>query len=450
MTQAPRLQTRCCEKMSEKNPAHEQAQRTILGSLILQPPSYHSLRINRSEFTLTDCRRVLEAIEGLWEEGITPSILEIADWTEANSGRAMDIGEIEYLTQFSSLSWEIPRAVEIVHAAAIDRQVRLIAEGLKASSKRGNKLLAEAMTAFNQIGDHGQHGAILLNDAVGRFMKDAEAREKGTDQGTLIQTGIPDIDKHHLLERGGVLTIAGQTSMGKTAFTIWLMGLWAQMGERILYISTETQIPMATRRFIANASGLNSRKFGYGNDSYETWKSLSDAGNKLSSYSIWIDDESDNVGDIVKSIRKNRQQNGITIVVLDYLQECIENEDPRNEINRLIHATRSACREEPKIALVQLSQLTRGVERRESRKPQLSDLKESGSVEQASDGVLFVWRPYYYREQVAKYKKANPGIMWINMAKTKDGPTGWFGLSWDNTRGQIRGVLEGHASAEPE
>lgn len=436
--------------MGHHESAYEQAQKAVVGALLLRPQEFHSVRVQPDEMTLPDCRRILEAIIDLWDEGITPDALSIADWTEANKGRTIDMGDVASYSEFASFAWEIPRSVAIVRQAAQERQVRLIAEGIMKSPKRGSKLLAEAMTAFNHVGSGDGGGAIRLTDATAEFMTTAEAIQKGEDIGALINTGVPDIDKHRLLQRGGVLTVAAQTSMGKTALLIYLMARWAEMGERILYISTETPRDMVVRRFLANASRTSSRDFGYGADSSEMWGSIIGAASQIHGYPIWIDDQSGVSSEITKSIRRERQLNGITIVIIDYLQECIENVDPRNEMNQLLHATKRVCREEPKIALVQLSQLGRGVEKRESRIPQISDLKESGSIEQVSDSILFLLRPWEYRHVVAKYTNSSPGVMWIKKGKTRDGPKGWFGLSWDNHRGQVRGALEGRAESEPE
>jgi replicative DNA helicase len=436
--------------MSRPESAYEQAQKAVIGALLLRPQEFHSITMAVEELTLPDCRRVFEAITELWEEGITPDALSVADWTEANKGRTIDMAAVAAFSEFASFAWEIPRSVAIVRQAAQERQVRLIAEGIMKSPKRGARLLAEAMTAFNHVGGRDNDGAVRLTDATAQFMANAEAVQKGENRGTLVQTGVPDLDKHRLLERGGILTIAGQTSMGKTALIIYLMSRWAEMGERILYISTETPESMVVRRFLANTSGTNSRDFGYGDDSLEVWAAIIGAAAKIHGHPIWIDDKSGSLSEITKSIRRERQLNGITIVVIDYLQECIENIDPRNEMNQLLHATKRVCREEPTIALVQLSQLGRSVEKRESRVPQISDLKESGSIEQATDGIIFILRPWEYRHVVAKYKDSSPGVMWVKKAKTRDGPKGWFGLSWDNSRGQVRGVLEGRPDAEPE
>ncbi|MCP4573321.1 MAG: AAA family ATPase [bacterium] len=435
--------------MSDREPAHEQAQKAVIGALLLRPQEFHSLKLGLDELTLPVPRRVLEAITDLWDEGITPDVLSIADWTEANKGRALDMMEIEELSRFSSFAWEVPRSVEIVQNAAMDRKCRLIAEGLMKSGKRGPQLLAEAMTAFNGVAGKSQGGAVRLTDAVGELLNEAERREKGEGSSQVL-TGIPALDAHQLLPRGGMLTIAGATSMGKSAFMQHLAENWAEQGERILLFSTETQTRKVARRFLAKAGGLNSREFGYGNDSTETWKAMARGASKIHEKAIWVDDENDRSAAMAQEIRKRRQQDGITIVIVDHLQECIENEEPRKEMNQLISTMKSVCREEPKLSLVALSQFTRGIDKRDNRKPRLSDLKESGSIEQTSDVISFVFRPHYYREQVARYAKADPGEMWINVAKAKDGPQGWFGMSWDNTRGQVRGVLERSFNDGPE
>lgn len=422
-------------------PAHESAQRAVVGSMLLRPVEFHSVKISVSDMTLPDCRRVLEAMTALWLEGTTPDPMAIADWTERSKGRSLDVGDVADLTKYAANQIEVAHGAKIISRCALDRRVRLVAQSIAVSDARDNDLLGEAMTAFNGLSEGDGKGPVLLTKAVSGLLDEAERMSKG-DAGNQIKTGAEKVDDMVSFERGGVLVMAGRPSMGKSAMVQWLIEQWAERGERVLLFSTETGSQGVARRFLARAARVNSRHFGYGGDSDEMWKDITGAAHKLHPYPVWIDDESDDAVSIAKTIRLFRQQEHVSVVVIDHIQECIEGDEPRNEINKLISSVRSACRENPKLGLVLVSQLSRRVEGRESRRPQMSDLKESGKIEETADGVLLAFRPHYYAGVSEKFEKEDPGALWLNVAKNRDGKTGWLKMAWDDRRGQVLGPLD--------
>lgn len=426
--------------MTEK--AHETAEQAVVGSMLMRPFEYHSIRqLSVNDITLPVPHRAYEAIEALWVEGTTPDLVSIVDWTERSRGRALEDHHLLELTEHSSNAIELGRAVEIVRSAALDRRVRLVARGLAQSDKRGAKLLSEAMTAFNSLAQTTGDGATLLSHAIRDVLEEAERMETGKSD-MLITTGLTPVDRKIHIERGGVLTVAGRPSMGKSALALWLIDQWVKQGERVLLFSTETGVAGVARRFLSLATKLNSRDFGYGHTNTETWRRLTSGAARLHDHPVWIDDTSDNAVDIAKNIRLHRQRDGITVVVIDHIQECIPGEDPRKEINQLLLAVRSACRETPKLGLVLLSQLSRRVESRESKIPQMSDTKESGKIEETSDVVALAFRPAYYAHMSERYKNHDHREMWLSIAKNRDGKTGWLKMGWDPGRGQVIGPLD--------
>lgn len=422
-------------------PAHQSAELAVIGSMLLRPIEFHSIELDPKDLTLPDCRRIYQAMAGLWEEGTTPDPVSISDWTERTKGRALDAGDVALLTGHAANQLEVAHGAKVIARCALDRRVRLVAQSLGVSDAHGDDLLGEAMTAFNGLSVGDAKGAVLLTTAVGELLAEADRRAKG-DKGSQILTGVGPVDEWVSLERGGVLVMAGRPSMGKSAMVQYMIECWAQQGERVLLFSTETGSTGVARRFLAKAAHLNSRHFGNGDDSEYTWGKLTGAAEKIHPYPVWIDDQSDNATSIAKTIRLHRQQNNISVVVIDHIQECIPNEEPRNEINKLISMVRSACRETPKLGLVLVSQLSRRVENRENRKPQMSDLKESGKIEETADGVLLAFRPYYYADVSARFKDEDKGQMWLNIAKNRDGKTGWLKMAWDHGRGQVLGPLK--------
>jgi replicative DNA helicase len=420
--------------------AHEEAQRVIIGSLHCWPEYYHDLKITVADFTLPDCRRMFEAITALWSEGVQPDMLSVEDWTTREQGRSINAMEMAELRKYAVNGLVLLEAARLLAQHSIEAKVRTTALFLSRSEARGDALLAEAMTAFNHIEQPAAGESVALGRAVDAMLREAERRQAG-DAGSQILTGVEKIDEHQFLERGGVLTVAGRPSMGKSAFVQYLSQRWAEEGEAVLVFSTETPSTKLARRFVASDARLNSREIARGKDSVETWRQMAASASRLADLPIWIDDSSADAALVARSIRRHRQRHGITVAVVDHIQECIPGKEPRNELNQFIAQVRAACREQPRVALVMVSQLSRRVEGRETKKPRMSDLKESGKIEEVSDAILLMFRPHYYRDQGKEFKDADPGELQVNVAKNRDGPTGWIRMSWDNERGQVRGVL---------
>jgi replicative DNA helicase len=422
-------------------PAHENAQRALIGNLLLRPQLFHDLDLRVDEFNLPDCRRIYEALGALWANGVTPDMVSVADWTERNEGRGLDALAVSQLCDYSDMTYQLDAAAQIIRSAAVDAKVRTLADRLVRSDLHGEELLASAMTAFNGVLSANGDGPTRLTAAIDQVMRDMERPADAA--GSQVRTGIPMLDDLNLLDHGGVLTIAGRPSMGKSALIQYLATQWAQHGERVLNFSTETPKAKQARRFLSAASGVNSGHLvGRRGHTQPLWDAVTEGAARLHGLPIWIDDQSDRAEKIARTLRRMRQQHGITVAVVDHIQECIPSEDPRKEINQLISMLRSVCRETPKIALVLVSQLSRRVESREDRRPRMSDLKESGKIEEASDSILLAFRPHYYRHQVNGFKNADPGVMLVDVAKNRDGATFALRFSWDNGLGHVRGILE--------
>lgn len=403
----------------------------------MTPTQRHTVHIDPRELLDPLSRRTLEAIDAIWADGKEPDPVLIEEWTEQAPGKVVTDEHQHMLRSRACMIWQIGEIVRVIREAEIDRQVRLHAQRLLGERVYGDKLLADAQTCFNKIGTATQKKAsVRLIDGVMEFLTDLERRKSG--DLTSITTGWSTLDSFNLLSHGGVLTIAGRPSMGKSALAQALAVSWASHGEKVLVLSTETPLKKAAARYLSAAAGVNSSEF-TPDATTATWRAIQSGASQLSELPVWIDDESDRVKTICRSIRRARQQHGVSIVVLDHLQECLDGDDDFKEIGQLLSQIRAVCREAPKTALVIVSQLNRRVESRESKKPRMSDLRASGRIEEVSDSVMLVFRPYYYREHGRAFADADPSELSVFVAKNRDGPTGKITLRWDNDNGRVLG-----------
>jgi replicative DNA helicase len=435
----------------------EAAESALVGALLRQPRLFHDVDLDSQEFFSPHCRRIHEAICALWADGVEPDAIAVTDWTEKQPGVTVEVVDVLQLEDAAEMSVHLPTTIKLIHESALDRKVRLIAKGLQKSDKRGGDLWTEAMTAFGDAPRMESKGPVRLGDAVTEILDDMERREKG-DTGSSILTGVKAIDELNLLRRGGVMTIAGYTSMGKTSFVQYLARLWALNGEKVLVFSTETSHNLMARRSLSRETQINTRDFlRTGPASPSTWRTVVAGASELAKQDIWIDDESDRVETITRAIRRERQRLGITIVIVDYIGECIPDIEPRKEINQLISGCKKACREEPKTGLVLLSQLGRKVEKRPDRRPRKSDMLESSKIEAASDSIALLHRPHYYLKEGVQYyvglekqgKSVDPGLLLIDIPKNRDDSTCILPMAWDNHRGQVLGPRSSRDVAPP-
>ena len=416
------------------------AERAFVGRLILAPKEFHDHDLEPREFADPTCRRLYQAMVALWESGQEPDAVLLEDWTRREQGATVRLESILEIDKHAGLSAHMAGLAEMIRNFAIDREVRRIASGLAKSEHRGPDLLAKAQGAFNGVAERAPDGWVHIKDVMRDVLAEADRADKG-EKGDQILTGVAALDRLELLERGGILVIAGVSSMGKTSMSQYLVRQWAEQGERIGVFSTETVRRKLGRRFLSRESGVLTQDLGpTGTRDSRTWKMMTAGASKLAQQNIWIDDHSNRAPQIVRAIRRGRQQLGLTIIVLDFIQKCIPYNDPTKEINQLLASVTAACREDPVMGLVALSQLSRAVEKRPDKRPRLSDLRDSGAIEQEADNAAFVYRRRYYEDRGYEgFRDEDPNLMEFYSGKARDGALIQLDMLWDPYRGGVVG-----------
>jgi replicative DNA helicase len=416
------------------------AEIAIIGAVLLRPDTYHDVgTIPVEAFRHHFTRLVWRGIGELWQDGTTPDIIAIEDWSRSNGPEPIDIFRLFKYQDHAGLAIEAIAAAEQLRNDHLDYQVRLHCEALKKSPLRAAELLAEAQEVFAGISAPTGNGEpVRLTQAVKEVLEDADRKQKG--EHLSLELGVPAMDRLGLLPPGCIMTIAGRPGMGKSAFLLWLMSCWVAQGERILVFSTETTRTQLAKRWIAADQRMNSMHIATGADSRETWQKMTAGAARLHPHPVWIDDNANRPGPIVSAIRRMHAREGIKIVAIDHIQKCIDNVEPRLETDRLLSAVHDTCKPLG-IGLVLCSQFSRDVERRPSRVPQQSDLKESGAIEADSHSILFPFRSWHYRRHVEEYNDPKlQNRMTLIVEKNRDGATPEIPFAWDDDRGQVLGL----------
>lgn len=274
-------------------------------------------------------------------------------------------------------------------------------------------------------GDRGQAVPIdpLLDDAIDRY----ERLHKMQGQLTGIPSGFPDLD---LLTAGfqpsDLIVLAARPSMGKSALMVCIATYLGLHDIPNGIFSLEMSKEQLIDRIAAVTGRVNSIKFRNGRFAEEDWRAITGAFGRLAGKPIYVDDSSDSRFSGIRKRARQMVKQGVKIIFVDYLQLMAgSNQHNRNlEISEITRGFKLLAKD-LNIPIVLLSQLSRKVEDRDKKRPRLSDLRDSGAIEQDADVVMFL-----YRDEIYATTETNKGLAELIIAKQRNGPTGTIGLRW--------------------
>jgi len=330
------------------------------------------------------------------------------------------IGDVAYCGQLAKDLWSTAQArtyAKIVRDYSLKLQAEDIAKNLLADTRPINSVIETATAELNQLADGhtseypdtGQMITDALQDAINRF-----------EGGTLgVQTGFKNLDKIIPgLEGGDYVVVAGRPSMGKTTFAL---NLADKVDGNVVFFSMEQPGKQIFQRLMANRSNIPLTRIRAGNLKDDEWKRLMDITVDLKNSGLIVDDRGGLSPHQIKArLRIEKRRRGISLAVIDYIQlmQLAGKENRTNEVSE-ISRNLKAIAKEIEIPIVVLSQLNRGLEQRQDKRPVMSDLRESGSIEQDADIICFV-----YRDEVYNPDTPNKNIAEVIVRKQRNGPLG--------------------------
>lgn len=307
---------------------------------------------------------------------------------------------------------------------------REIVDSAYDSQAEANELLSLAEQKIYDIRQGRDTGSIVPISKVLVETYDHLQKISGSDRNSFlgISTGFSALDSYIMgLNKSDLILIAARPGMGKTAFAL---NIAANVGLRskktVAVFSLEMSKEQLAQRMLASEALVEAQKLKLGNLSDKDWVSISQATGLLAASPIYIDDSA---GITVAEIKaKLRRIKDLGLVIIDYLQLMTSNRRTESRVQEVSEITRNLkiMAKELNVPVITLSQLSRGTESRSDHKPMLSDLRESGSIEQDADIVLFLYRDAYYNEQSEDLSQAKCII-----AKNRHGSTGTIDLHWD-------------------
>jgi len=426
-----------------KVPPHSiEAEQSLLGGLMLDHKSWDKIAdvVSASDFYRKDHRLIFQAIANLAEDANPCDVVTVSERLD-NSGELDAAGGLEYL---ATLANETPGAANARSYAKILRERSMLRMLITA----GNEISGAAFTT------DGRNASEIIDDAERLVFEIAESGSRGrsgfkalkqilpatVDRIDMLHqsdgdiTGIPsgytEFDKLTAgLQPGDLIVIAGRPSMGKTTLAVNIAEN-AAIGARVptAIFSMEMPSQQLAFRMISSLGRVNQTHLRTGNFPDEDWSRINTAVQLMSDAPIFIDDTPGlSPTEIRARARRLQREHGLGLIVVDYLQLMAVPGNKENRATEISEISRSlkALAKELSVPVIALSQLNRGVEQRTDKRPVMSDLRESGAIEQDADVIIFI-----YREEVYNPDTPKKGTADIIIAKQRNGPIGDFVLTF--------------------
>lgn len=438
---ATSLGRRAAEKL--RLPPHSvEAERSVLGGLMLDHRAWDQIAdvVEASDFYRADHRLIFNAIATLVERDEPPDAITVGEML-ARQGELDAAGGLDYLAR---LVEETPSAAnirayaKIVREHAMLRQLIEIGGDIAASAhdaegRSVDELVDLAEQRVFEIADRGKRrgsGFVAIKHILPRTIDRLDVLCHSDGEITGISTGFKDMDKMTAgLQRGDLIIIAGRPSMGKTTFAMNIAEN-AAIGANVpvAVFSMEMSAEQLSFRMIGSIGRVSQQHLRTGRLTDEDWSRIESAVSMMSNAPIFIDDSAGLTPTEVRArARRLKREHGLGLIVVDYLQLMQVTGTVENRATEISEISRNlkALAKELDVPVIALSQLNRSVEQRADKKPVMSDLRESGAIEQDADLIVFI-----YREEVYDPDTPRKGIADIIIAKQRNGPVGEFHLTF--------------------
>ena len=429
---------------SLKVPPHSiQAEQSVLGGLLLDNQTWDSVadKVTENDFYRRDHRLIFQAIAQLAEKQDPFDVVTISEVLEG-TGELQDVGGLAYL---SMLARDTPSAANIVAYANIvrDRSVlrQLIHVGTEISdsafSTEGREtadLLENAERKVFEIAEQRQRGQGGFNSIKSLLAKAVDKIEMLYEQDgdiTGASTGFTDLDeKTSGLQPSDLIIVAGRPSMGKTTIAMNMAeNVALKSGMPVAVFSMEMPGEALAMRMMSSLGRIDQHKVRTGKLDDDDWPRLTSAINLLAETKMFIDDTPALTPTEVRSRarRLTREHGQLGLIVLDYLQLMQSPSSGDNRVQQISDISRGlkALAKELNVPVIALSQLNRNLEQRPNKRPVMSDLRESGAIEQDADLIIFVYRDEVYHED-----SPDKGIAEVIIGKQRNGPLGTVRLTF--------------------
>jgi len=441
-----------------KLPPHSlEAEQSVLGGLMIDNGAWDRVGdvINEDDFYRRDHKLIFRAIAKLFEAGMPCDAVTISE-VLATHGELEQIGGLAYL---GSLAKNTPTAANISAYADIVRERAVLRQLISVSTEIGNnafnpegrdsgQLLDEAERMVFQIAEKGakhRKGYVGVKELLVKAVDRIDKLFQLDSHITGVPTGFTDFDEHTAgLQPSDLIIVAGRPSMGKTTFAMNLAeNAIIKQQVPTLVFSMEMPGEQLVMRMMSSLGHIDQHKIRTGKLVDSDWPRITSTVGMLSEAPLFIDDTPAlTPSDLRARARRLMREHGLGLIVIDYLQLMQSSRNGENRATEISEISRSlkALAKELNVPVVALSQLNRSLEQRPNKRPVMSDLRESGAIEQDADVIVFI-----YRDEVYNDESPEKGTAEIIIGKQRNGPIGTVRLTFNGQYTRFDNFISEHA-----
>lgn len=426
---------------ADRTPPHNlEAEQAIIGAIFLEPAALSTASeiLVPEDFYRPAHSRIFLAMLEVSEQGKPVDIVTVTSEL-ADRKLLEEVGGVSYL---SDLADAVPTAANIEYYARIVEEKSILRRLIRTattivtdgynSEDDVEALLNDAEKSILEVANRkNTSGFRNIKDVLIDVYDNIEVLHNRKGDITGIPTGFIDLDRMTAgFQRNDLIIVAARPSVGKTAFALNIaQNVATKTDENVAIFSLEMGAEQLVMRMLCAEGNINAQALRTGKMTEEDWMKLTMAMGSLSNAGIYIDDSPGiRVNEIRSKCRRLQQEHGLGMILIDYLQliqgSGRSGENRQQEVSEISRSLKALARE-LNVPVIALSQLSRGVEQRQDKRPMMSDIRESGSIEQDADIVAFLYRDDYYDKE-----SENKNIIEIIIAKQRNGPVGTVELAF--------------------
>ncbi len=423
------------EMWNDRTPPHNiEAEQSVIGAIFLEPAAFSTASevLVPDDFYRAGHQRIFAAMMKLADKGEPIDVVTVTTHLK-NAKQIDEVGGVSYL---SEVAGSVPTAANIVYysriveeKALLRRLIRTATDIVSSGFEKEDEVedvLNDAEKNILEVSGRKNSGAFkAIKDVLIDVYDNIEQLHHADADVTGIPSGFRDLDRLTSgFQRNDLIIIAARPSVGKTAFALNVaQSVAVNTDENVAIFSLEMGADQLVSRMLCAEGNIDAQRLRNGQLQADDWGKLTMAMGSLSNAGIYIDDSPGiRVSEIRSKCRRLKQEHGLGMILIDYLQliqgSVNSKENRQQEVSEISRSLKGLARE-LNVPLIALSQLSRGVESRQDKRPMMSDLRESGSIEQDADIVGFLYRDDYYDTESEKQN-----IIEIIISKQRNGPVG--------------------------
>lgn len=437
--------------MAKEMPHSIEAEQSILGAMLVYPSLVRTVvdqDLHAEEFYVEAHQRIFGCMMDLHENGqnvdVTTLITRLNDTSQLTL-----VGGADYVIKLSDSAVSSANGVFYIDIIKQRYHLRRLIETAEKIAEEG----FDSSSSLDDVLDHAEKEILEVTrsrrasefqsskEVVSRVIKELVALRESDNHITGVRTGYQDLDRMtNGFQRGDLIILAARPAMGKTALALNL-GMYTALRNpgAVAFFSLEMPAESLMKRLLSAKSQVEGNKLRGGNISDDELNRLNEAGNELGAAKIFIDDSASiKVSQIFSKCRKLMSEYGLSLIVIDYLQLISGSgrgggDNRQQEVSEISRNLKILAKE-MNCPVIALSQLSRSVEQRTDKQPMLSDLRESGAIEQDADIVMFLYREDYYKKTSEQEERSDINeVVDLNLAKHRNGSVGHVSLVFNKS-----------------